>query len=866
VSSGRAPEGLALALSPLLSPLRFVSRAGLSKLHDFEPLVERVVAAARPFARDTAGLDRLAQAARGFDAATEPRRRTALAAVVRELRGLLDVPPEIAGLAAMSEGSATDVNVRVPSANPPSTAPPPGPAPPRSAATARAAPSASASSRQGAAAGPPASALLAPVERLRGVGPALAEKLRAKGIATAQDVLLALPRRYEDRRTPRMVADAPLGERSVIAGTVAKVNEVRARRGRRLEVLLRDGGGGALVLIWFHYRPSLLAKVPLGARIFVSGEVRPGWRGGGKTMPHPDIEPLDAGSLAPEQRGDDSFGRVVPIYSEVEGVPPRTYRRIAQRAVEEYAPKLVDVLPPDLMRRRKLWSLAEAVREAHFPERSADVAAAAGRPSGEPHRRLAFEELFLVQLGLALRRRGVKVEPGIAFRATDEAIARIESGLPWPLTGAQKRAVRAIAQDMRRSEPMNRLLQGDVGSGKTAVALCSALVAIEDGYQAALMAPTEILAEQHARSLRMLLRERRDVHVELLTGGLGARERAHSERLVRSGVAHIVVGTHALAEEGTEFHKLGLAVIDEQHRFGVMTRARLMSKGKRPDVLVMTATPIPRTLALTLYGDLDVSVLDELPPGRTPIATRVFRDAQRERAYDVVRRELKAGRQAYVVLPLVEESDKLVDVKAATNERDRLALDVFPGVPIGLVHGRQTTAERNEAMERFRRGEDRILVATTVIEVGVDVPNATVMLIEHAERFGLSQLHQLRGRVGRGAAKSYCLLLTGTTGAEWGPAARSRLSVMEKTTDGFRIAEEDLALRGPGEFLGTKQSGLPDFAVAELARDQKILAEAREEAFALVEEDPELARPEHAPLKQALKEWWHGRLSLARVG
>jgi ATP-dependent DNA helicase RecG len=335
---------------------------------------------------------------------------------------------------------------------------------------------------------------------------------------------------------------------------------------------------------------------------------------------------------------------------------------------------------------------------------------------------------------------------------------------------------------------------------------------------------------------------------------------------VRGGTARIVVGTHALAEEDTAFHKLGLAVIDEQHRFGVMTRARLMKKGSRPDVLVMTATPIPRTLALTLYGDLDVSVLDELPPGRTPIATRVYRESQRDRAYDVVRRELKAGRQAYVVLPLVEESEKLADLKAATKERDRLALDVFPDVPIGLVHGRQSAQDRNEAMDRFVRGEDRILVATTVIEVGVDVPNATVMLIEHAERFGLSQLHQLRGRVGRGAARSFCLLLTGTSGAEWGPAARERLKVMEDTTDGFRIAEADLELRGPGEFLGTRQSGMPDFAVAELTRDQAILQEAREEAFALIQSDPDLRRAENAALRDAFHNRWRGRLSLARVG
>jgi len=844
VSSGSgAPEALALALSPLLSPLRLLSRAGLERvavLREIEPLVHRVVEQARPFAGDhAAGLDRLAATARGFDSAPEDLRRTAIAALVRELGMLLDVPEDIAAL-GRDGGSKPAI------------------APARRAAIAAAA------QKAGLTPDP----LLTPVDRLRGVGPAISEKLRSKGLGTVQDVLLNLPRRYEDRRKRRTVAEAPVGERSVIAGSVAWIDEVRARRGRRLEVRLRDDEGGYLMLLWFHYRPSLVQRLRTGARILVSGDVRAGWRGGGKTMSHPDVEMLDAAadSLPLGAGADDSFGRVVPVYSDVEGVPARTYRRIARRAVDEYAHHLADVLPRGVLERRELWPLADAVREAHFPDRSADVAAAAQRPAGEPHRRMAFEELFMVQLGLALRRRGVKVEPGIAFRATEDAVERIVQSFPWPLTRAQRRAVTAIAHDMRKPEPMNRLLQGDVGSGKTAVALCAALLAVEDGYQAALMAPTEILAEQHTRSLRRLLRERRDLHVELVTGSLGARERAHAERLVRGGAAHIVVGTHALVEEGTEFHKLGLAVIDEQHRFGVMTRARLMKKGARPDVLVMTATPIPRTLALTLYGDLDVSVLDELPPGRTPIATRVYRDEQRDRAYDVVRRELKAGRQAYVVLPLVEESEKLADLKAATKERDRLAVDVFPDVPIGLVHGRQGAQERTEAMDRFVRGEDRILVATTVIEVGVDVPNATVMLVEHAERFGLSQLHQLRGRVGRGAAKSHCLLLTGTSGAEWGPQARERLKVMEQTTDGFRIAEADLELRGPGEFLGTRQSGMPDFAVAELTRDQAILQEAREEAFALIESDPDLARPENAALRDAFHNRWRGRLSLARVG
>ena len=823
-------EALSLALSPLLGPLRFAGRAGVSRLKDLEPLVASVVASARSFASSSSAerLDRIAALARGFDSAAEPGRKKALAALVRELSSLVDVPEEIAALG----GPVSD---------------PPGKL---------------AGMRQAAAPKATADPLATPVLQLKGVGPALAERLAQKGLATVEHLLLNLPRRYEDRRTPRTIEAAPVGERSVIAGRIVKASEARGRR-RRLEVLVRDEAGSTLVCIWFHYRPSLLERFTKAflAHVLVSGDVREGFHGGGKVMHHPDIELLSAAGEMPLSKDEDSFGRVMPVYTDVEGVPPRTFRRIVKRAVDEYARFVRDVLPETVRKRQNLLGLEEALRESHFPDRFAEELAR-GVPGGEPRRRLAFEELFVVQLGLALRRRGVKVEPGIAFRATPESLRRIVGELPWPLTGAQDRAVQAIAADMRRPEPMSRLLQGDVGSGKTAVALCAARLAVEDGYQAALMAPTELLAEQHAHSLRALLKGAR-VHVELVSGSLSARERSHAARLLHSGAAQIIVGTHALAEEATAFHKLGLVVIDEQHRFGVMTRARLMSKGQRPDVLVMTATPIPRTLALTLYGDLDTSVLDELPPGRTPIATRVFKDAAREKAYDIIRKELKAGRQAYVVLPLVEESEKLADLKAATRERDRLALDVFPEVPIGLVHGRQSPLERQEAMERFRSGADRILVATTVIEVGVDVPNASVMLIEHAERFGLSQLHQLRGRVGRGAAKSFCLLLTGTSGAEWGPVARERLKVMEETTDGFRIAEKDLELRGPGEFLGTRQSGMPDFAVAEIARDQAILQEAREEAFRLVEDDPDLRKPENFPLREQLK---RSRLSLARVG
>ena len=824
----RGDDGLSLALSPLLQPLRFATRAGVSRLSGLEALVASVVAQARAYAAsESPSLDRLAASVRGFDSASDADRQKALASMVRELGALLPMPLEISALAeAMPQADGKLPAVKA--------AEQPAPKDP----------------------------LSTPLVDLRGVGEATAEKLRAKGFETVEHLLLNLPRRYEDRRTPRTVADAPVGERSVIAGRILKAHEARGRR-RRLEVLVRDDAGGTLVCVWYHFRPNLLQRFKDNflKPVLVSGEVREGYAGHGKVMTHPDVE---WGSADSSGTDDDSFGRVVPVYTEVEGVPPRTFRRLQKRAVDEYAKHVRDVLPEQIRRRRRLLTLEEALREAHFPDRFADDLAR-GMPGGEPRRRLAFEELFLVQLGLALRKRGVKVEPGIAFRADPQTVKRIASELPWPLTGAQERALHAIAADMRSAEPMNRLLQGDVGSGKTAVALCAARIAVEDGYQAALMAPTELLAEQHASSLRSLLRKAR-VHVELVSGSLSQRERDQASRLLRSGTAQIIVGTHALAEDATAFHRLGLVVIDEQHRFGVMTRARLMSKGHRPDVLVMTATPIPRTLALTLYGDLDTSVLDELPPGRTPILTRVYKDAAREKAYELIRRELKAGRQAYVVLPLVEESEKLADLKAATKERDRLAVDVFPDAPIGLVHGRQSAAERQEAMERFRRGEDQILVATTVIEVGVDIPNATVMLIEHAERFGLSQLHQLRGRVGRGAARSHCLLLTGTSGAEWGPVARQRLKVMEETTDGFRIAEADLSLRGPGEFLGTRQSGLPDFAVAELARDQVILQDAREEAFRLVQEDPGLSKPENAALKDQLLNRWRGRLSLARVG
>ncbi|HEY5676117.1 MAG TPA: DEAD/DEAH box helicase, partial [Myxococcales bacterium] len=502
---------LSLALSPLLQPLRFASRAGVARLNGLEALVAKVVEQARAYAGEASApkLDRLAQSVRGFDSAGEADRQRSIAALVRELGALLPIPLDVSALAR----PVSEASVRVPG---------------MAAQAPAAAPKA------------PADPLATPVIHLRGVGPALAAKLESRGLRTAGDLLLNFPRAYEDRRTPRTVEEAPLGERSVIAGQIVKAQEARGRR-RRLEVLVRDAAGGTLVCIWFHYRQSFLQRFPLFAPVLVSGEVKEGYRGGGKVMHHPDVELLSASGEAAMPKEDDSFGRVVPVYTEVEGVPARTFRRIEKRAVDEYVRFVDDALPEAMRKRRRLLPLAEALREAHFPEKFA-AELSRGVPGGEPRRRLAFEELFLVQLGLALRRRGVKVEPGIAFRAEARTLEGIVSALPWPLTSAQERAVGEIASDMRRPEPMNRLLQGDVGSGKTAVALCAARLAVADGYQAALMAPTEILAEQHARSLRSLLRGA-SIHVELVSGSLSQREREHAARLLRSGTAQIVVGT-----------------------------------------------------------------------------------------------------------------------------------------------------------------------------------------------------------------------------------------------------------------------------------------------------------------------------------
>jgi ATP-dependent DNA helicase RecG len=685
------------------------------------------------------------------------------------------------------------------------------------------------------------------------LNPRLVGQLNKKGIHRAGDILFLLPRVYEDRRHLKKIAQLVAGERGTIVAEVRKAEETfgRGPRKKTFRAVLGDGTG-TIAVTYFQTGPWLKARFPVGKKLVISGEVRNsayGWE-----IAHPEVEPaIDVESSSVH------FNRIVPVYPGFERFEQRGVRELAFRIAERFAGTLEDALPSDVRERMGLLELPEAIRRIHFPPADDDLTLLDSHQS-PAHKRLAFDELFFLQLGMALKRQGVKVQPGISFDVSDPRVEKAKALLPFQLTGAQGRVVGQVARDMGRPEPMNRLVQGDVGSGKTAVALIAASVALQGGYQVAVMAPTEILAEQHFQTFSRLLAPL-GARAALITGGGTAKERREQRAALRDGVLHVAVGTHALIEGSVEFARLGLVVIDEQHRFGVIQRHALMDKGLKPDVLVMTATPIPRTLAMTLYGDLDVSIIDELPPGRTPIVTRVFVEKARPRAYEQVQAELDAGHQAYVVYPLVEESEK-VDLADATQGAAELA-KIFPKAKVGLLHGRMKNDEKDAVMTAFRSKALDILVCTTVVEVGVDVPNASVMLIESAERFGLSQLHQLRGRVGRGAAKSFCFLMTGYAKSE---EARARLQVMEDSNDGFVIAERDLELRGPGEFLGTRQSGLPELAVANLSRDQALLATAQDEARAIVSKDPRLERPENAPLVRALEERWEGRLKLARVG
>ncbi len=692
----------------------------------------------------------------------------------------------------------------------------------------------------------PAPGLLTPLQYLKGVGPQRARQLERLGLVTVRDALDWFPHRYEDRRQLVPLRKLRVGEVQATGGTIVGVSPPpRGRPRAPLTVLFRDQSGFFCGL-WFN-QPYLAQVFKRGQRVYLYGKVVRQPKGP-LAMQNPEFEIMEE-----DEDASLHMGRIVPVYGLTEGLTQRPMRTLLHRVVERFAGEARDALPEELRRRRGLPPAAEAYGAIHFPD-SLESAEAA-------RRRFVFEDFLLLQVGLAIRRRREGTRPGHAIAPRGALVERLLATLPFRLTAAQRRVWEEIRADLVRPVPMNRLLQGDVGSGKTIVAVMALLTAVEAGFQGVLMAPTEILAEQHFVTLRALV-EPLGVPVALLTSGQKSKEREAALAAVASGAAPIVVGTHALIQEGVAFHRLGLAVVDEQHRFGVLQRASLRAKGEHPDVLVMTATPIPRTLALTLYGDLDVSVLDELPPGRQRIATVWRSEAKRREIYDFIRKELAARRQAYVVCPLVEETEAS-DLRAATAMAERLAREGFPDYRIGLVHGRMGLEAKDAVMRAFKAGEIHVLVATTVIEVGIDVPNASVMLIEHAERFGLAQLHQLRGRVGRGSARSYCILLaSGLLSDE----AQRRLQAMGETQDGFRIAEVDLQIRGPGEFFGTRQTGLPEFRAANLLTDGRLLEEARQEAVTLVERDPGLRVPAHRALREALLTRWREGLDLASIG
>jgi ATP-dependent DNA helicase RecG len=698
--------------------------------------------------------------------------------------------------------------------------------------------------------------LSSPIQHVKGIGPRLAALFEKKGICTVEDALYFLPRAYEDRRALRKIGDLQAGLRQTAAGEVLLSGSVSYRKGKKgvFEAVVGDGTG-AVTLKWFHGQERYLKdRFKKGTRLLFSGDVR--WFNRQKEIHHPDVDMLDDDP----EKDLLSFGRIVPIYSESDGLHQKTLRRLMKHIVDAYADLLFSPVPPAVRDRQKLMDIREAFRTVHFPPEG-ESPEALNLHRSEAHRTIIFDEFFYLELGLALKKKRSAEDPGISFQPEGRLATQWLSRLSFDLTRAQQRVFSDIKDDMASPRPMNRLIQGDVGCGKTAVALLACLNAIECGYQAALMVPTEILAEQHYFSFRQWL-DSMGIGVALMTGTLRGPEREDLYERVRAGAVPLVIGTHALIQEDFAFQKLGLVVVDEQHKFGVVQRGLLRKKGRSPDILVMTATPIPRTLAMTVYGDLDVSVIDEMPRGRMPVETRVFRESSRERVYGMMEQEVKKGRQAFIVYPLVEESESL-DLKDATRMGEHLQKDVFPDLRVALLHGRMKREEKEAIMSDFRDRKTDILVATTVVEVGIDVPNASVMVIEHAERFGLSQLHQLRGRIGRGQHPSKCVLLAQYALSD---QARARLRTMEKTSDGFQVAEEDLALRGPGEFFGTRQSGFPDLRVAHLVRDTPVLAEARKEAFRLVELDPDLTETSHRGLREVLTRRWAGRLEMATIG
>ena len=687
------------------------------------------------------------------------------------------------------------------------------------------------------------SGLDALVTTLPGVSTAYSARLSRLGIETVRDLLYHFPRRYDDYSTLKPINQLEYGEETTIVGTIWETRTRSTRGGSAIVTSVIADGSGTIEAVWFN-QPYLTRQLRAGRRIVLSGKVDEYL--GHLTLQSPAWEPLERELI--------HTGRLVPIYPLTQGVTSRWLRRMTKRVVDHWAPRLTDHLPETLRARIGLMDLSTAIRQIHFP---------VSQEAAEQSRyRLSFDEFLFIQLGMLRKRQEWQAHAGAPIPPNQPVLDAFLESLPFQLTAAQQRAVEHILEDMAQPRPMSRLLQGDVGSGKTVVAAAAMLTAIAAGRQAALMAPTEILAEQHYQTLVQLLGDaearglERPISVALLTGSLRRVERGKVYAALAAGEADIVVGTHALIQRHVTFHDLGLVIVDEQHRFGVIQRTELRDKGEAPHMLVMSATPIPRSLALTLYGDLEISVIDELPPGRQAIETRWLLPKERERAYAFLRSQIEKGRQVFMLYPLIEESEK-VAAKAAVEEHDRLQKTIFPDLRLGLLHGRMKSKEKDQAMSHFRQGKLDILVSTSVIEVGIDVPNASVMMIEGADRFGLAQLHQFRGRVGRGEHKSFCLLVSDNASPD-DPHTKTtweRLKAIEETQDGFVLAEKDLELRGPGDFFGVRQSGLPTLRLASLS-NVHTLEQARAEAKALFEQDPTLSQPEHQPLAEQVARFW----------
>ena len=711
-----------------------------------------------------------------------------------------------------------------------------------------------------------------PIRFAKGVGPQRASTLQRLGIETVEDAFWTVPWRYEDRSVMTPIGQLVPGMVTAVCGTVVK-NSAKRTRNRRftvLEIGLEDQTG-RLQAVFFN-QPYLEQIFAVGKSIMMSGRVIAGKQGW--MVPRMDVSQYEVVGEGTESTLH--VGRIVPIYHETKGWTSRQMRVLMRGLVDEHAADLQDILPVPIRARQRLLPVQEAVVQIHFPKAGADLAALELGKS-PVHRRLAFEELFLLQMALAARQRSVQVEKKkLHFNPRTPLLDKLGRVLPFTLTTAQDQVIREIFRDMIAPRPMNRLVQGDVGSGKTVVALHAIVLACGSGYQAALMAPTEILAEQHYRNLSPLLHSL-GVNAALLRGSDKAATKKNQIAHLASGRIQVAIGTHALIQKGVAFKSLGLAVVDEQHKFGVLQRKTLIEKGYGPDVVVLTATPIPRTLAMTVYGDLDVSIIHTLPPGRKPVRTFLFGEAQRRRAYQILRDELHNKRQVYVVYPLVEESEK-TDLQAAIQGAERLQEGELKEFRVGVLHGRMKQADKEAVMTDFTEGKIQVLVATTVIEVGVDVPNATVMMIEHAERFGLAQLHQLRGRVGRAGYQSYCLLMAATMGRnktlpgkrptgnqESASLVKERLEALVRSNDGFMIAEEDLRIRGPGEFFGFRQWGMPEFRVANIVRDGDLLHQARLEAFSLLKQDPQLTASAHQGIKEAMLRKWQTKLELGSI-